>query len=251
MHMMEGVLENVAKNPFDAEEHHHNKPLYAALVPDEIFISSHFERRFVTPFGKIWQQLALIIAEDSWDEVAQEYRLTGNIQQERLNRITTILNELERPKANQNSRQPHWQKELQFILKGRGKMIPIQVTCDLWLRRGQDIVTFELKAPLPNSDQTKVSKEKLFKLYAIDQTPITSAFFALPYNPYGKRENYAWSMPKRWFDMSHDPVILMGSEFWDYIGGTGCYDVLITAVEELGDRYKTRIYRDILKRNPP
>jgi hypothetical protein len=35
------------------------KPLYAALVPDEIFKGSDFERRFVTPFGDV---LAIVFA---------------------------------------------------------------------------------------------------------------------------------------------------------------------------------------------
>jgi hypothetical protein len=36
--MMDKVLENVLiKNPFIVEQHHASKPLYAALVPDEIF----------------------------------------------------------------------------------------------------------------------------------------------------------------------------------------------------------------------
>ncbi len=58
---------------------------------------------------------------------------------------------------------------------------------------------FELKSPLANSDITKVSKEKMSKLYAMEPQIVTDAFFALPYNPYGKRENYAWSFPKGGF----------------------------------------------------
>ncbi len=52
--MMDKVMERVLiTNPFIVEQHHANKPLYAALVPDEIFKGSHFERRFVTPFGSV------------------------------------------------------------------------------------------------------------------------------------------------------------------------------------------------------
>jgi len=52
--LMDRVMDNVlVKDPFIAEEHRAKKPLYAALVPDEIFKGSHFERRFVTPFGKV------------------------------------------------------------------------------------------------------------------------------------------------------------------------------------------------------
>ncbi len=72
---------------------------------------------------------------------------------------------------------------------------------------------FELNAPLPNSDVTKVSKEKMFKLYAMEPQLITDAFFALPYNPYGKREDYAWSFPERWFQMKPTAIVLIGDDF--------------------------------------
>ena len=62
--MMDFVLNKVlVTDPFIPEQHHAKKPLYAALVPDEIFKGSHFERRFVTPFGKVWERLANIVAE--------------------------------------------------------------------------------------------------------------------------------------------------------------------------------------------
>ena len=61
--MMDKVLNNVlVKDPFIKEKHHSSKPLYAALVPDEIFKGSHFERRFVTPFGGVWERLAQVVA---------------------------------------------------------------------------------------------------------------------------------------------------------------------------------------------
>lgn len=42
--MMDRVMDNVLiKDPFIKEKHHSSKPLYAALVPDEIFKGSHFE----------------------------------------------------------------------------------------------------------------------------------------------------------------------------------------------------------------
>ena len=40
---------------------------------------------------------------------------------------------------------------------------------------------FELKGPLPNSDQTKVSKEKMFKLLAMNPKTVDFAYYALPY----------------------------------------------------------------------
>ncbi len=52
---MDRVMDRVLNtNPFVPEKHRSNRPLYAALVPDEIFKGSHFERRFVTPFGRFY-----------------------------------------------------------------------------------------------------------------------------------------------------------------------------------------------------
>jgi hypothetical protein len=74
--MMDRVMQNVLyKDPFIPEIHHTQKPLYAALVPDEIFKGAHFERRFTTPFGKVWERLALVAGEIAFDKV-----LMGHIQ---------------------------------------------------------------------------------------------------------------------------------------------------------------------------
>ena len=110
---------------------------------------------------------------------------------------------------------------------------------------------FELKAPLPNSDQTKVSKEKILKLYSMEPRQIDGAYYALPYNPFGNRENYSWSFPARWFDMKKDAVVLIGDEFWEKIGGLGTYQAFIEAINEIGEEYKNRIYREFLEMEPP
>lgn len=105
---------------------------------------------------------------------------------------------------------------------------------------------FELKGPLPNSDQTKVSKEKMLKLMAMEDRPVDMAYYALVYNPYGTRENYGWSFPRKWFDSQKDKSLLIGNEFWDLLGGIGTYENFIKEINQLGCEYKERIYRDYL-----
>ncbi len=213
--MMDRVMRRVlVEDPFIKEKHHAGKPLYAALVPDEIFRGSHFERRFVTPFGSAWEKLAIVAAEYGLGRGLQGYNVTGNVREGRLRRIQEVLDRLEHPQ--------------------KGKKF-----------------TFELKAPLPNSDQTKVSKEKLLKLYCMEPRQVDEAYYALPYNPYGQRENYSWGFPKRWFNMKEDKVVLIGDEFWEKIGGIGTYQSFISAVNEIGLNYKERIYREFLGIEPP
>lgn len=252
--MMDKVMDNVLiKDPFIPEKHHAEKPLYAALVPDEIFKGSHFERRFVTPFGNAWEELGRVAGNTGRGSAERQKMIEGDIDEERLRRIQEILNSLEHPQKNKKEK-PDWRRELEYVLDGNsGKMIPCSVLADLYLetREGKKYA-FELKAPLPNSDQTKVSKEKILKLYAMDPMPVQGAFFALPYNPYGnKKADYNWSFPKRWFDMINDEVVLIGNEFWDFIGGDGTYDIFLEAIEEMGVEYKEKIYKDFLGIEPP
>lgn len=252
--LMDRVMNKVLiKEPFSPDKHKASKPLYAALVPDEIFKGSYFERRFVTPFGKAWQELAIAVVKESLGEGFTEHLVIGNVKEERLRRITEILANLEHSSQKLSRIKPDWDSELAYILEGDGKDTPVTVICDLYAEDKNDRkkYAFELKAPLPNSDQTKVSKEKLLKLYSMEPKIVDEAYFALPYNPYGRKEDYSWSFPNRWFNMKEDRVVLIGNEFWDKIGGTGTYESFIDAVNEIGKEYKNRIYKEFLEIDPP
>lgn len=252
--LMGNVMDKVlVTDPFVAEEHHAKKPLYAALVPDEIFKGSHFERRFVTPFGTAWEKLAMAVGNVHHGKCTKGASVEGTIGKERLRRIQEVLNRLEHGVNGKKKQKPNWDEELAYILAGGGEPIPTSVTCDILINSDLtgETYAFELKGPLPNSDQTKVSKEKMFKLLAMDGTPVQHAYYALPYNPYFKRENYEWSFPGRWFNMKEDSCVLIGEELWDLIGGEGTYQLFISEINKLGAHYKERIYREFLGIEPP
>ena len=252
--MMDKVMNRVLiTDPFVVEKHHSSKPLYATLVPDEIFKGSHFERRFVTPFGSIWEKLTVSAATVYHGKCEQGYTVHGTIGEVSLRRIQETLNRLEHP-DNGVRIKPDWNKELAYIKDGGGNPVPVSVVCDIFIPSGRtgESYAFELKAPLPNSDQTKVSKEKMFKLLAMNEHPVKGAYYALPYNPYGKfKEDYAWTFPARWFDMKHDECVLIGEEYWDMIGGKDTYQFFIKEINKLGVNYRERIYREYLGIEPP
>jgi hypothetical protein len=250
--LMERVMDRVLiTDPFIKEKHHSAKPLYAALVPDEIFKGSHFERRFVTPFGGVWEKLAEVVANDYHGNCLKGHALVGEVGAERLRRIQEVLNRLEH--KGKDKIQPCWDDELKYILEGGGEPIPTSVVCDIFIdsQATGKKYAFELKGPLPNSDQTKVSKEKMFKLMAMNPPQVDFAFYALVYNPYGEKEKYNWAFPRRWFNMQEDSSVLIGDEFWDFIGGEGTYKVFIEEINLLGKEYKERIYREFLGIEPP
>ncbi len=164
------------------------------------------------------------------------------------------MNRLEHNRLGGAKEVPKWETELAYITAGKGQAVPVTVVCDIFVqnRESGKRYAFELKGPLPNSDQTKVSKEKMFKLLAMEPTQVDNAFYALPYNPYGQaKADYQWAFPMRWFDMRSDPCVLIGGEFWDFIGGQGTYSHFIKEVNLLGKSYRERIYREYLGIEPP
>lgn len=253
-YMMDKVMNKVLiEDPFVKETHHSAKPLYSALVPDEIFKGSHFERRFVTPFGGVWEKLAQVVAKEAHGNCLMGHTIEGTVGSESLRRIQEVLNKLEHKTKGENKVKPNWSEELAYIRQGGDNLIPVSVTCDIFIHNEKTNTkyAFELKAPLPNSDQTKVSKEKMFKLLSMNPKQVDYAFYALAYNPYGKKEDYKWSFPMRWFNMHKDESVLIGNEFWDLIGGEGTYKNFIKEINLLGKGYRERIYREFLEIEPP
>ena len=208
----------------------------------------------MTPFGGVWEKLAVQVAKAYHGDCSQGVSVQGIIGEESLRRIQEVLNRLEHGVNGKRKEKPNWNKELAYILAGGGNPIPVSVVCDILIesKLTGETYAFELKAPLPNSDQIKVSKEKMFKLLAMRESVVKNAYYALVYNPYGKnKEDYAWSFPKRWFDMTRDNCVLIGEEFWNLIGGEGTYQSFIGEINKLGAVYKERIYKEFLGIEPP
>jgi hypothetical protein len=61
----------------------------------------------------------------------------------------------------------------------------------------------------------------------------------MPYNPYRSRENYSHSYARQYLDMQHQ--VLIGEEFWDFVGGVGTYDEVICLYQEVGREYQDLI----------
>ena len=238
------VVRVIEEDPFDEKNHKLQKPLYAALVPQDMFKGSHFERRFVTIFGRVWESLVCTIGAAHWGWANTQHKLSGQIRQGCLARIQKTLDDLEHNRQARGERpKPNWAKELHFVRAGEGPWQDVTVNCDVFVSTSPNTpgCAFELKAPQPNSDQTKVSKEKLLKLHCMEPCQVTATYFALPYNPYGERHLYDWRFPKRWFDMQRDDCVLIGEDLWNLVGGEGTYGEIIRIAEEVGLSYRSSI----------
>jgi len=248
--LLDRVLENVLEDsPFDIEKHRSAKPLYASLVPDDIFRGSHFERRFVTTFGRVFEEVAVVAATGLGAKAETGRKIIGAIPEERLHRIDQVLGELY---SSRHDREPDWEAEMDYILAGEGKPVEIAVTCDFYAEypSGERIAA-EIKAPQPNKDQSEESKSKVMKLLAMEDPQVCYAYFALSYNPFGPaRSEYNWSPPNSFFDMQNDSIVLIGPDFWKRVGGDHAYDAFIEAIRKVSPEYKRKIYESYLKTAP-
>lgn len=238
------IKRRTVDEPFDIKELELERPFHVALLPEEILKGSKFERSFVTSLGQsIWEEIARIIVEKEWGHAKRGQHIDGEIYQGQLKTIQKILNELEHAKSG---RKPNWKEELEEIdNSANGDKLKISVVVDLYGESDKKKLYCELKSSKPNSDQTKVSKEKLMKIYAMKKGENYEGYYALPDNPWKTKEDYSWPHPKRWFEMDKAPVV-MGKDFWDSIGGAGTYEELIEIFKEVGKVTKPRIKKEFL-----
>ena len=71
---------------------------------------------------------------------------------------------------------------------------------------------------------------------------LVKTFIGMAYNPY-ESETLKWSIPLNYLKLGED--LLVGKTFWDFLGGNGTYDELLTIFEEVGNELKDKIENKI------
>lgn len=219
------------------------RPFHTALLSEDTVFWSSFERSFSTSFGqRVIEEIARLVALSNGATNAKR-------QAETIVRIDSayenaIHEETRQLRSSNNILSNAWTPTLQRILKAQptGKTVDIRVISDLWWHKDGIDNYISLKTVKPNIDQTVVAKEDCLHLAIAN--PNCNTYFGLPYNPYGDRkEDYAHTPPMKIFDFSHDPVVLIGKEMWDAIGGEGCYEELLKIAIEVGEETRETIRR--------
>jgi Type II restriction endonuclease, TdeIII len=143
------------------------------------------------------------------------------------------LNRLEHTKREEKF---DFKTELAYIKKGRGQPIPVSITCDVFIvdKKANTKYAFELDKMPSDNFQIRASKEKMFKLLAMNPPQVDFAFYALPYN---SKETFL----TKWFDIEEDESVLIGDDFWNLIGGEGAYSDVIDEINLFGERSNERI----------
>ena len=216
------------------------RPFHTALLSEDVIYWSRFERSFSTSFGqRVIEEIAKIVAlSNGASEVQRQKTTIVNIDEAYDEAITSHIKEL---RQNIETRRD-WNTSLNRIQKTPivGSNREIRIISDLWWKKDNTENFISLKTVKPNIDQTAVAKEDCLRLKIA--FPQCNVYFGLPYNPYGNEKNsYYHSPPMRIFDFHRDPVVLIGKELWDTIGGRGCYEELLDIARQVGQETREQI----------
>lgn len=209
------------------------RPFHSALLSKDVIFWSALERSFSTSFGqRVIEEIARLVVLSNGADEAKRQKVTSIIIDNNYERaiqqhILTLRSGHRIDKS--------WSEVVQEIqrIPLAGSTSEIRIISDLWWKKDNVDNYISLKTVMPNIDQTIIAKEDCLRLAIAN--PECNVYFGLPYNPYGNnREDYNFTPPMNVFNFTKDPVVLIGQELWDTLGGEGCYNELIEIAKEVG-----------------
>jgi len=213
------------------------RPFHNALLSVDVVKASAFERSFSTSFGQgPIEAISQIVAEAHGFQVSRQHETIVNVYKGAQDEIERLMNSL-----RDGASRPNWENEVKRITAvNRGDTVVVRVISDLWLHKDGIDTFISIKTVKPNLDQTQIAKRDMLLLKAYD--PSCNALFGLYYNPGGElRSDYDWSIPFKLFDMHNDPCVLIGKDYWDFLGGEGTYIELLRVFAEVGNITRERL----------
>lgn len=218
-------------------------PFHFRLLGKDRMAVYSFIASINTSIGQsIFEQIAKMIAEAHFLEAATQFDgLNDKISSDAQRVIQDILDNLTTQTTISDKVQ-----ETRDILKvaQHGRMIKQKrPKVDLYVKSRDGIeYYFDLKTVKPNSGDFEKFKRTLLEWIAIrgtvDPTAQIKTFLALPYNPNEPEPYDRWTM-KGIFDVEHE--LMVGKEFWDFLGGEETYEDLLAIFENVGIELKQEI----------
>lgn len=222
------------------------KPFHEAMLPPELLRASAFERSFSTRLGSTFEEVARLIAGQRFPIAERGYATVGEIDFAADAKIEEIINRLQR--AGQRPK-PDFLRWIDEVLRAESEAkVRRRIVADLYLQDEQgNEYFFELKSPRPNKGQCLEVTQRLLRAHALRRAPRprVQAFYAMAYNPYGEeREDYAHSIALNYLDLQNE--VLLGREFWDFLGGEGTYKELLEIYREVGQENRQAMIEALL-----
>lgn len=207
------------------------KPFHTALLTPDIVRISSFERSFSTSFGQgPIEKISRLVAINNGFEASLQKESMVNVFKGAVDEAERICSAL-----RSGTQKPNWNKEIQTISSfNKGDTVIRRVITDLYLKKSGIEHFISIKTVSPNLDQSEIAKKDMLLLKAENKNH--QVYFGLYYNPSGPlRSDYKHSFPMKIFNMHADQCVLIGKDYWDFLGGDGAYEELISLFKEVGE----------------
>ncbi|MDR2600614.1 MAG: TdeIII family type II restriction endonuclease [Oscillospiraceae bacterium] len=208
-----------------------NRPFHTALLSDEALFWSRFERSFSTSFGqRVIEEISKVVAIAGGATDAIRQKETIVVLDKAVDEA--ITNHIQTLRASYRLKWRDTVSEMSRVYL-LNEFVEHRIISDLWWYKNDVNHYMSIKTVKPNIDQTSIAKQDLLRLTMSDSS--CKAYFGLYYNPYGEeRSSYAHNPPMSIFDFHSDSSVLIGRDYWDTLGGVGCYDIVLDIAREVG-----------------
>lgn len=239
---IEETIINCLRNKFkNYKPESSNMPFHYRLLGRDRMALYSFIQSLNTTFGtSIFEPVAVALAKNKFAKAQSQYFVGDKISESCQKTIQDIINNLTVGTL------PNKNKEIELIRESvnTGKINNIKtVKADLFLEDEQGVqYLIDLKTAKPNISNFKDFKRTLLEWVGIALTNNPNleinTLIAIPYNPYEPQPYERWTI-KGMLDDKYE--LMVGKEFWDFIGGDGAYEEILDCFESAGIKMRPEI----------
>ena len=217
-------------------------PFHYRLFGKDRYAMFSFIQSINTSFGiSIWEQVAVILAEEAGYHAEHQYNLVGEIDKETEEMIRELHHKL---RLGEIKPDKLYELELikKSIKKGEKKIDP-DSRVDLYIKIGDQENYFDITTVKPNKKEFAALKLKLMRWTALrlSQNGSANVFtrLGIPYNPYHPKPYVRWTLSGL-LDMERKEI-LVGEKFWNFVANDVVYRELLDVFEEVGRKLRYEI----------
>lgn len=212
-----------------------NMPFHYRLLGRDRMALYSFIQSLNTAFGtSIYEPAAIELAKGRFKEAKSHVKVFQSISSQSQVVIQQIMNGLA-----SSYQSPNKSQEVEEIRKvsSLGSMETLRNTLvDIWLEDfNKTRYLIDLKTVKPNIGGFQSHKRTLLEWVASelakDPNASVESMIAMPYNPFEPEPYKSWQL-RGMLDLKHE--LLVGKDFWDFIGGEGSYELVLDCFEEAG-----------------